>query len=333
MSAQRRTCDQPPDRLDVSVVIPTHSRWPLLSTAALRGALAQEDVSSEVIVVDDGSIDETSVRLDELAASEPRLRVIRHEHALGVAHARNAGTGAARGDWIAFLDDDDLWAPRKLRLQIDAVESAHADFVYGGVAWVDEARRFLFALPPPDPADLATTLLRWNVMWGGCSNVVVRREILKKVGGFDERLFQLADWDLWIRLALAGTAAVCRDLVVGYVMQSQSMLLTHRRDVFTEFRYLAAKHEAAAAKHGARPDAALFARWVALGHLRAGRRGSAARTYLRGALRYGDVSSAARAAAALTGERGFALGRAIAATRRRVAKLDVDEPGWLELYR
>ena len=84
-----------PKTPDVSVVIPTRSRWHLLSGAALPSALEQEDVELEVIVVDDGSEDETPARLRELA--DPRLVVIRHETSRGVAVARNAGISAARG--------------------------------------------------------------------------------------------------------------------------------------------------------------------------------------------------------------------------------------------
>lgn len=319
---------------DVTVVIPTKDRWHLLSSAALRSALCQEEVDHEVVVVVDGSTDETEERLAEL--DDPRLRVLVNEGPLGVAHARNAGIRAARGHWVAFLDDDDLWSPRKLRVQLDAAVAARADFAYAGVAWVGEDRRFLFALEPPPASSLATSLLRWNVMWGGCSNVIARRRLVERLGGFDVRLFQLADWDLWIRLSLASSAAVSHDLVVGYVMQRQSMLLTDSGDVFAEFDYLAKKHSDAAAAHGSVPDAALFARWVALGHLRAGRRWSAASTYLRGALRHRDPTSVARALAALTGERGFGLGRAAAATIRRREPdllLDVEEPAWLDLYR
>ena len=95
---------------EVSVVVPTHSRWDLLSTAALPAAFGQEAVDIEVVIVDDGSTDSTVERLAEM--SDPRVRVIRHERARGVAQARNAGIAAARGTWIALLDDDDLWAPK-----------------------------------------------------------------------------------------------------------------------------------------------------------------------------------------------------------------------------
>jgi hypothetical protein len=312
-------------------VIPTRDRWPLLSAAALRGALVQEGVDHEVIVVDDGSTDDTADQLAALAGVEPRLRVIRHESSRGVAQARNAGVAAARGEWIAFLDDDDLWSPRKLRLQIDAATAAGAGFAYAGVAWVDERYAFLFAIEPPDAVTLTSSLLRWNVMWGGCSNVIARADLVREVGAFDEELFQLADWDLWIRLTLAAPAAVAPELLVGYVMQCQSMLLTDRRDVFREFEYLVRKHAAAAAAHGVGPDPARFARWVAFGHLRAGRRRKAAATYLRGR----DAGGVLRALGALGGEQGFRAARALvgAIRRPRERRLATLDPPWLGLYR
>ena len=194
-----------PDAPDVSVVIPTRSRWHLLSTAALPSALEQEDVELEVIVVDDGSSDETptvSPRSPTLGSS-----CIRHEPPGGVAVARNAGISGARGRWVSFLDDDDLWAPRKLRAQLDSAEAASAVFAYAAGGGLDAARRFLFAVAPPEPATVTAQLLRWNVIWCGCSNVLATTDVVTELGGFDERLVQLADWDLWIRLALAGRAA------------------------------------------------------------------------------------------------------------------------------
>jgi len=320
----------------VSVVIPTRSRWPLLSTCALRGALAQVDVDHEVIVVDDGSEDETPARLAERVSIEPRLRVLRHDRSRGVAQARNAGIAAARGEWIAFLDDDDLWSPRKLRAQIDAAEATGGSFVYGSAAWLDEHRAFIHCPAPPEPDGLETQLLRWNVIWGGCSNVIARAGLVRELGGFDEQLFQLADWDLWIRLALGGRAAFCPEVVLGYVMQPQSMLLTDRADVFKELHYLIEKHAAASKAHGVAFDQARFARWVALGHLRAGRRRESARTYLRGALRHRDPGSAARAAGALIGPSSIPVGRALLSKLRRGRSdhlLAVGEPEWLALYR
>jgi glycosyltransferase involved in cell wall biosynthesis len=319
--------------LEVSVVIPTKDRWPVLSTSALASALGQESVEHEVVVVDDGSIDETHTELGKLDPT--RLKVIRHRVPSGVAHARNAGIAAASGEWIAFLDDDDLWAPHKLRSQLDAAKAAGASFAYSGAAWLDEDRRFIRALSPPPPEGLVLRLLRWNELWAGCSNVVARADVLRRIGGFDEQLFQLADWDLWIRLAFEVPAAAVEEMLVGYVMHRRSMLLTDRRDVFAEFDYLVDKHRALSSRTGVAPDAGKFWRWVAAGHLRAGRRGTAAWTFARGAYASGNLRALARVPAALLGERAFVAARALArgASRATPSPAEPAEPAWIARYR
>jgi glycosyltransferase involved in cell wall biosynthesis len=319
---------------EVSVIIPTRDRWEILSRAALASALAQEDVVHEVIVVDDGSVDRTAERL--AALSDPRVRVVRHERSLGVARARNAGLYAARGEWVSFLDDDDLWSPRKLRGQLDAAATADASFVYSSGAAVDAEGRFLFAVSRPDPEGLVQLLLRWNVIWCGCSNVAARTELVRALGGFDERLLQLADWDLWIRLALASRAAATDDVLVAYVMHEHSMLLTDRRDVFPEMDYLVAKHKAESDAYGVRFDQALFTRWVARGHRRAGRRWQAARIYALGARRYRDAGAAVRAAGSLVlPERAIERAPWLAGAGRSslLEKVETADPAWLDRYR
>src|SRR4051794_37222555 len=91
----------------VSVILPTHNRSSMLRQA-LRSALDQERVDLEVIVVDDGSTDDTQEVLSR--TYDERLSVIHNERPVGVARARNAAISRARGEWVAFLDDDDLWA-------------------------------------------------------------------------------------------------------------------------------------------------------------------------------------------------------------------------------
>lgn len=317
---------------EVTVVVPTHSRWDLLSTAALPAALGQEDVELEVVVVDDGSTDSTAEKL--AAADEPRLRVVRHDRPCGVAHARNAGLAAARGEWIALLDDDDLWSPRKLRTQLDAAAREHAVFTYGGAAALAEDRAWVYSLAPPDPETLHETLLKRNVLWGGCSNVLVRTDVVDRLGGFDERLFQLADWDLWIRLSQHGRAAACPEVLVGCIEHQRSMLLTSEDDIFKEFDYLDRKHHAEREAAGIRIDRRIFVRWVALGHRRAGRRARAAAIYLDDFAREHDPGSLARAVAAPFGERPAEWVRQFSRRRPREGSLDdLGEPSWLSLYR
>ena len=319
--------------IDVSVVIPTKGRWHLLSAAALPSALEQRGVSHEVIVVDDGSTDETPERLAVI--EDPRLVVVRHDVSRGVARARNAGIAAARGRWVSFLDDDDLWAPEKLAAQLEAAQGVDATFAYAGGGGLDASHRFLFAVAPPDPATVRDALLRWNVIWCGCSNVVARADVVRALGGFDENLFQLADWDLWIRLALAGRAAAAPEILVGYVMHEESMLLTDRRDVFPEIEYLAEKHRVAHEAYGIELDRALFSRWVARGHRRAGRRMRAARTYATGAVRHRDPGALVRAAAAFLPEHAIDASRQVAGVERRssLQKLSVPEPPWVARFR
>jgi len=124
---------------------------------------------------------------------DPRVRTVRHETSRGVARARNAGIAAAESPWLAFLDDDDLWAPEKLAAQLEAAQAADATFAYAGGGGLDASHRFLFGVEPPDPKTVRDALLRWNVIWCGCSNVIARTEVVRVLGGFDEKLFQLAD--------------------------------------------------------------------------------------------------------------------------------------------
>ena len=93
---------------EVSVIIPTRNRWPLLSTHALPSALAQKDVELEVVVVVDAASDDDTAELVE-ALDDPRVRVVLDETQRRLPGARNVGAGVARGTWLAFLDDDDIW--------------------------------------------------------------------------------------------------------------------------------------------------------------------------------------------------------------------------------
>jgi glycosyltransferase involved in cell wall biosynthesis len=125
----------------VSVVIPTRNRWALLARA-LASVLDQEGVTLEVVVVDEGSTDETPARL--AALTDERVRTLRNDSPTGVANARNRGISAARGEWVAFLDDDDFWAPTKIRAQLDGCAAGEADFSYTGLVTTDptlETRR------------------------------------------------------------------------------------------------------------------------------------------------------------------------------------------------
>src|SRR5262245_36981656 len=152
---------------EVSVIIPTRNRWPILSRSALPAALMQEDVAVEIIVVDDGSTDGTRDGLERSAGES--LLVLRNEVSNGVSAARNRGIEAARGEWLAFLDDDDLWAPGKLRAQVDRGRARRAGFVFSGAVTIDGDRRPIAYRHVPDSDDVEPLLLERNVVPGGCS--------------------------------------------------------------------------------------------------------------------------------------------------------------------
>jgi glycosyltransferase involved in cell wall biosynthesis len=305
---------------EVTVAIPTRGRWPLLSVT-LASALAQRDVDVEVVVVDDGSRDQTAARLAEL--SDRRLRVVSNEHPRGVAAARNRALAEARGQWLAFLDDDDLWAPKKLRAQLAAAGATGADFAYAAAVVVDE-RYVPFHEPPlPDPERLAAELSRANVVPAGSSNVIARTELLHAVGGLDERFGELDDWDLWLRLARAGRAAVCPEVLVAYVEHAGNMPTARHTDLLADLDLLMRKHAAAEPPLRVEPDRLDYARWVARGHGRAGRRLAAARAYAGAAVRHRSPGDAARALRVLAAGQPRRFRRAGA----------VPDPDWLIAYR
>jgi glycosyltransferase involved in cell wall biosynthesis len=305
---------------DVSVIIPTRNRWPLLSTRALPSALAQEGVDHEVIVVDDGSSDETGPRLG--LVDDERLSVVRRDPPNGLSRARNAGIAAARGTWLAFLDDDDVWAPGKLRSQLAVARAENADLVYAGTLAVDERGTVLHELYLPEPEVLQDQLDQACVVPAGCSNVIARAELVRAVGCFDERLSNLADWDLWIRLLRVGRAAVCRDVLVAYVLHAGNLHVVENPE--GELDYLIRKHEEAAAPRHLVPDRVGYTRWVASQRSRAGLHRRAAGVYFRGAVAHRSVGDLARAVDALLGKRLSAVGR----PERRVGS-GLEPPDWV----
>ena len=318
----------------VSIVIPTRNRWQLLAANGLAAAQLQEDVDLEIVVVDDASEDETPARLREVAAADGRVRTIRHDARRGLAAARNTGAGAARAEWIAFLDDDDLWAPQKLRLQLAAAQSPGVDWVYGRAVVVDGAKRVIGGHPFPDPAALAELLRGGNHVPGGGSNVLVRASAFRATGGFDETLRYFEDWDLWLRLLKLCPPARVDAVVVARVEHGRNMLFRDRADVASDFELLLSKHEPVT-----RSQRLAIAEWLAHEHVRAGFSLRAALLYLRAALRFRSPGNLVAAAGALGGRRGLAAAsRLLLATTGRTHLSEALEPTpanapeWLSRY-
>ncbi len=309
-------------RPEVTVVIPTRDRWPLL-VRALGCALGQRDVNVEVVVIDDGSTDETPARLAERAGEE-RLRVVRNESSQGVSAARNAGIKRAQGAWVAFLDDDDLWAPEKLRLQLEVAIATEASFVYARAVEVDEQLRPLATMDSPDPETLPRVLFAKNML-PTPSAVAARTDLVRRVGGFDEQLWVLADWDLWLRLIQAGSGAECSQVLTAYVRHATNMLTTQADRVRPEFEHMRDKHAAAARAAGVEFGNLWLDRWNAGLDLAAGHRWAAAGGYLRAAWADRDLGSLAHAI-------GVSLGPSAHARMRALKSRRTEAPAWLSSY-
>jgi glycosyltransferase involved in cell wall biosynthesis len=310
------------DGPEISVVIPTKNRFQLLTARALRSALDQEGVDLEVVVVDDGSHDGTAERVAGLG--QPRVRVVRRTQSGGMAAARNTGIAEASGEWLALLDDDDVWSPHKLVTQLEATRRTGADFVYAGAIAVDEAGRVLHTLYLPPADELAEKLQYACVLPAGCSNVLVRTETVRALGGFDEALEHVADWDLWLRLCDVATAAVCEDVLVAYLLHAENMHVVS--DPSRELDYLIEKH---APEKRIRPDRVGYSRWVAAQRSRAGRHRDAARLYLRGAVAQRAPANLVRAVDALLAKRPSRLVRGLAGRERAEP---AEPPDWVRTY-
>ena len=134
---------------DISVVVPTRNRSRLLAVT-LRSALAQRGIDFEIIVVDEASSDDTQAVIGSF--NDPRIRAIRHDTPQGVSAARNRGIDEARGAWLAFLDDDDLWAPDKLARQLSTARTCDAHWVYVGHVNINYRYQVTGGAPPLPPS-------------------------------------------------------------------------------------------------------------------------------------------------------------------------------------
>ncbi|MDP9235056.1 MAG: glycosyltransferase [Actinomycetota bacterium] len=278
--------------IDVSVIVPTHDRSTWLCQG-LRSVLRQRDVDLEVIVVDDGSTDDAT-RTVVKTVGDQRIVLLRHERPLGVSVARNHGAEEAGGEWLAFLDDDDLWAPRKLSRQLQAATTAGCNWAYAGCVNVDSTLRILGGRPPPRPEDVARLIFRSNIIPGGGSNVVVRRDAFQRVGPFDLRLTNTEDWEMWIRLAKQSPPAWVPEPLVAYRLHpAQSSL---------DVRAILDGISVIERRHGIKSARGESYRWIAASLLRTGRRTEAMR-YLALATIHGQAPGAVQDVRAVLGWR------------------------------
>jgi len=213
----------------VSVVIPAYNTAETLEQT-LASVSLQTFADFEVLVVDDGSTDDTA----RVAESFPdsRVQVIRVRHG-GAGSARNHGLGRARGDYIALLDADDVWHPDKLRRQVALLDARPAiGMCYTGEKRVDSHMRLIARTAAREYADYCEALLLWGVVIHPPSAVMVRTALARAVGGFDDSLTLVEDWDFWLRLSTITAFAAIADPLVTYRAGHARDVRVLERDTF-----------------------------------------------------------------------------------------------------
>lgn len=192
---------QPPQ---VSVILPTYNRLRFLP-AAVDSVLGQTLKDWELVIADDGSDSETLEYLRTLERF-PGVRVIRLAHSGNPGAVRNAALRVARGQYVAFLDSDDVWMPTKLEVQVRALrDSADCRWSYTDHIRVDAAGNSINWQRNPNrtlpQGDIVEALLRLHA-GTPTPTVMAERALIEKAGGFDEQQGLHEDYDLWLRLAL-----------------------------------------------------------------------------------------------------------------------------------
>lgn len=188
--------------VDVSVVIPTYNRAETLPRS-LISVLCQTVSPKEVIIVDDCSSDETLAVVREF--SDSRITFLRTERRSGAPAARNLGTIAATGKWVAFQDSDDCWLPTKLEKQMSLL-SSNSDAVLCYTSLLQYYSQRVVLVPTSEAESKAdfSFLDLLTSSFISTQTMVIRKDVLTTVGGFREDLRRLQDWELALRLYDAG---------------------------------------------------------------------------------------------------------------------------------
>ena len=199
----------------VSIIMPAFNVAPYVA-AAIRSALVQTYTDFELIVVDDGSKDNTAEIVKSMMREDDRIRMVQQPNR-GLAGARNTALRAARGDMLALLDSDDMWEPEFLASQIAILDARpDVDIVTGNGWYLDGSRHGQLFRPNPDPRPEPVL----GSIIGDERSIfimsVMRRRVYTAIGAFDEDMRSNEDYDFWLRAAVAGFTFARNDRPLGY---------------------------------------------------------------------------------------------------------------------
>ncbi len=228
----------------VTVIVPCYNRETTIKEA-MESVLSQDYAPLDLIAVDDSSTDGTVAVLQTI--DDPRLRILHNDGDRGPSQARNCGIRAATAPWIAFQDSDDVWLPGKLRRQMEALNDSNYVAAYCGMLIKADPHPdtpVQGRIPPPDisplEGDILPSLSRGSYI--STQMLVVRRDILEQIGGFDEALPALVDWELMLRVASLGPVAFIDDDLVVQRMSDNSVTHSSKKRLLAQ-EYILEKHK------------------------------------------------------------------------------------------
>jgi glycosyltransferase involved in cell wall biosynthesis len=227
----------------LSVVMPTYNGARHLRSA-LESVAAEGVEGLEIIVVDDGSTDDTTDILEAAAATMP-LRLVAGAGHAGWVTATNIGMRHVRGAWVCMLHQDDVWMPGRLGSLAEAIaRDPHAGLIVGQSEFIDDRGRSIgrWRLPwhgaTPGRAETARRLYVQN--WLAVPSACMRADLLSEVGQLDEDLWYTADWDLWLRLVREAPIVSAAGVLSGFRVHASSQTVERSRDVNAFVRQMSA---------------------------------------------------------------------------------------------
>lgn len=219
----------------ISIILPTWKNAGEYINRSIDSVIAQSYLNWELLIIDDGLTDNTEDIIKGYAEKDPRIKFLKNESNIGLQKTLNKGINEAKGEYIARIDDDDVWVDKdKLARQVEFLESNTDHVLVGtGVVVVDEeGKEMLRYLVPETDRDIRSRLLGKNCFVH--SSIIIRKDTVLSLGGYDEsqETKHLEDYDLWLRLGTLGKLANLPFYMVNFTQRSESISSVNKREQF-----------------------------------------------------------------------------------------------------